>query len=91
MGEKSLKKCSRRELLQLLLEVTEENERLRRELADKQIAIERSGSLAEAALRLNGLFEATQAACEQYTRNVRLRCARMEQEARGNRIQAEYI
>lgn len=91
MGAHTRKWRSRRQLLQLLQQQEEENQRLRRELTDREIAIERSGSLAEAALRINGLFEATQAACEQYTRNVRRRCARMELEARECCNRAEYI
>ena len=42
---------------------------------------EKCGSLAEAALRLNRIFEDAQAACDQYTHNVRLRCEQMEAEA----------
>lgn len=81
MTEKELKKLSRRELLMLLTEISLENEQLRSELASRTIEIERSGSLAEAALRLNGLFEATQAACEQYTLNIKRRCQQMEQDS----------
>ena len=91
MGAHTRKWRSRRQLLQLLHQQEAENARLRQELANREIAIERSGSLAEAALRINGLFEATQAACEQYTRNVRRRCARMEQEAKECSFRAEYI
>jgi len=90
MGENTWRWHSRRQLLRLLQKQEEENQRLRWELENREIAIERSGSLAEAALRINGLFEATQAACEQYTRNVRRRCARMEQEARECSNRAEY-
>ena len=34
------------------------------------IAIEKAGSLAEAALQLNSVFEAAQNACAQYTQNI---------------------
>ena len=80
MTDKELKKLSRTDLVEMLLEVSRENEKLRWELAgareqldDKTITIENSGSLAEAALRLNGIFEAAQNACEQYTQNMRQR------------------
>lgn len=36
--------------------------------------LERAGSVAEAALRLNGLFEVAQQAAEQYLYNIKLRC-----------------
>ena len=50
------------------------------QLENRNIEIARSGSLAEAALRLNGIFEATQAACEQYVDIVRRRMYAEEQE-----------
>ncbi len=78
MTSQELKKCNRRELLQLLLQETEENERLRRELeaantklAERQVMIESSGSLAEAVVKLNGVFEAADAAAQQYLENVK--------------------
>lgn len=90
MKKNTLRGMSRRQLMALLLEVSQENEDLRRQLEDKRIATEKCGSLAEAALRLNGLFEATQAACEQYTQNVKLRCAHLERAAR-EQPREEYV
>lgn len=76
--EKQLKRLSRRELLELMLEqskridaLKEENERLREELDSKKIMIENSGSLAEAALRLSGVFEAAQKAADLYLENIK--------------------
>ena len=43
-----------------------------KELASRQIRLEQAGSIAEAALKLNGVFEAAQAACNQYLENIRL-------------------
>lgn len=40
--------------------------------------LERAGSVAEAALSLNGLFEIAQLAAEQYLYNIRLRCSGRE-------------
>ncbi len=78
MTDRELRKLSRADLLELLLKERKENERLSAELkrvneklADKKLQIEQSGSIAEAALRLNGVFEAAQAAAEQYLENVR--------------------
>ncbi len=78
MTDKELKKLSRAELLELLLESNRENERLRKQfekakelLASKVIKIESAGSIAEAALALNGVFEAAQKAADQYLENVR--------------------
>lgn len=80
MTDKELKKLSRTDLVEMLLEVTRENEQLRWELTEtreklesKMIAIENAGSLAEAALQLNGVFEAAQSACAQYAQNLQQR------------------
>lgn len=78
MTNRELKKLSRVELLELLLEESRENERLRAQLEEaneklhsRRIEMEDAGSIAEAALKLNGVFEAAQQAAEQYLENVR--------------------
>lgn len=78
MTNKELKRLSRAELLELLLEQVEENEALRAEIAnlkgqleDRAIKIENAGSIAEAALRLNGVFEAAEAAAKQYVDSLK--------------------
>lgn len=85
MDAKELKRLRRSDLMEMLLELSKENEELRNKLEeserrfqDRQIMIEESGSIAEAALRLNRMFEDTQAACDQYEQNVRRRCQQME-------------
>jgi len=87
MTSKDLKKLSRSDLLEILLSLKKENDLLRKELQQAQqeldsraIAIKDAGSLAEAALKLNGVFEAAQAACELYTENVQKRCAELERQ-----------
>ena len=76
--KKSLKKLSRTDLLKLLIEQTEKNEELtfeldkaQKKLADRTINIEKSGSIAEAALKVSNIFEIAQNACDQYIENVR--------------------
>lgn len=78
MTDKELKRMSRAELLELLIEQMEENERLRQqlskvnaELADRRITIERAGSIAKASLELNKVFEAADQAARQYVESVR--------------------
>ena len=87
MTPKELRRLRRSDLMEMLLQLSKENLQLRQDLEDahrqleeKQIKIEEAGSLAEAALRLNGIFEAAQAACEQYEYNIRLRSRQMEQQ-----------
>ena len=77
MTEKELKRLSRGELLEMLIAQMEENEKLKTELVkarekadSRQIAIDRAGSIAEAALALNGVFDAAQAAAAQYLENI---------------------
>lgn len=75
--DKKLKRMSRTELLELLIEQMEENERLKAELEEtltrlneQQITIQRAGSIAKAALELNKVFEAADAAARQYVESV---------------------
>lgn len=96
MTEKELRRLSRADLLEMLIAQSEElrevKERLaaaETALASRVIEINTAGSIAEASLRLNGVFDAAQAACEQYVENVRLLhersqlvCRRMEKESR---------
>lgn len=78
MTEKELRRLSRRELLEMLITRTIENERLteelqqaRKELSDREFIQERAGSMAEAALQLNGVFEAADRAAREYLENIR--------------------
>lgn len=78
MTNKELRKMGRSELLQILILQMEENEALRRkleaateELESRHLAVGNAGSLAEAALQINGVFAAAEAAAEQYLDNVR--------------------
>ncbi len=78
MTDKELKKLRRVDLLEMLVEQSRENEELKKKLKEatdklekREIEIKRSGSIAEAALRLNGVFEAAQKAADQYLENVK--------------------
>lgn len=75
--ELNLKKLSRTELLELLLEQTKELEatqarvsELEKALADRKIEMEQAGNIAEAALQLNKVFEAAQQAADDYVLSV---------------------
>lgn len=96
MSDRELKRLTRPQLLEMLLMQAKEVSRLREELeqAQKQldcrrIQIEESGSIAEASLKLNNVFDAAQAAAEQYLQNIRQtleetqkRCQEMEEDTR---------
>ncbi len=77
MTEKELRKLSRADLLNMLIDQSEELEGIRKQLRiaqealqNRTIAIDTAGSIAEAALKLNGIFEAAQASCQQYVENI---------------------
>mgnify|MGYP000530038468 CR=1 FL=1 len=96
MTDNELKKLNRAELLELLVEQSKRNDELQaqldeanRKLQERQIQIDKAGSIAEASLRLNGVFEAAEEAARQYLENIqRLSgeqeqvCARMEAESK---------
>ncbi len=78
MTDKELQHLSRSDLLEMMLSLAEENERLkirlrqaRALLSDRRIVIDKAGSIAEAALQLNHVFEAADRAAKQYLENVR--------------------
>lgn len=51
--------------------IAELNRTMEEMRASREIELEEAGSIAEAALRMNGVFEAAQRAAEQYLMNVR--------------------
>ena len=105
MTDEELRKLKRGDLLELLVEQGRELDALQlrlhkaeKALEDRRIQLDEAGSIAQAALQLNGVFEAAQTAADQYLESVRQQsrdvealCARMEVEARekADRIVAE--
>lgn len=78
MTDKEIRRLSRKDLVEILYEQSKEIQSLRdrlaekeAELEDRRIKLESAGSIAEAALKLNGVFEAAQAACEQYSLSLK--------------------
>lgn len=77
MTDKELRGLSRAELLQMLIDLSKQNDMLKNKVAeledqlnDRTIKIEKAGSIAEASLALNGVFEAAEAAAAQYLENM---------------------
>ena len=97
MTDRQLRKQSRLNLLKMLLEEKKENESLREQLQEaqqklqqRQLDMDQAGTLADASLKLSGIFEAAELACQQYTENIRNLsgrqeeiCRKMEQETRA--------
>ncbi len=77
MVEDEQKRLKRSELLGRLTSVMRENEELKMELAqaraqlaDRKVEVHDAGSIAEASLKLNDVFEAAQSAADQYLDNI---------------------
>lgn len=97
MLETELKRMGRKELLDVLADQEEELESLRahladleKKLSDRKIRLDRAGSIAEASLALNGVFEAAEAAAAQYVESIETLnsrqeavCAKREQESKA--------
>lgn len=78
MTDKELRRISRGDLIEIIYqyqqrerELTTENTALKASLEARTTKIAKAGSIAEAALSLNHVFEAAQAAADQYLEEVR--------------------
>ena len=98
MTDKELRKLSRAELIDILFELqtqnenlTAENQELAAQLESRQLQITEAGSIAEAALRLNGVFEAAQAAADQYVRCTKDSLAIAERTLAAAKRQADTL
>lgn len=86
MTDRELQKLKRVELLQLLVEQSRELDALRKELeetkkqlADRELHMQEAGSIAEASMQLNGVFEAAQRAADQYLESIRYQSEHVEE------------
>lgn len=99
MEKNKLRKISKKELLEIMLnqakkiqELEQELNKTKAKLDSKKISIEESGSLAEASLKLNNVFENAQRAIEQYKYNVAEQCKKLEIETKKEcKIEKEKI
>lgn len=85
MTEKELRRLSRADLLQMLIDQAEELNVLREKyaaaqaaLAQKDVVVEEAGSLADAVFKLNGIFDVAQATAQQYIENLKSLSYRQE-------------
>ena len=95
MTDKDLRRLSRAELLDILYEQRKryedslaENQALRQQLEDRTLRIASAGSIAEAAIQVNGVFEA---AADQYLASVKAATAEMVQKTDEAQRQRETI
>lgn len=94
MTDKELKRMNRNDLVEIIyqyqnreLEQSETIEKLTAQLSDRRTHIENAGSIAEAALSVNHVFEAAQAAADQFLEEIR--AANADKEAQGRQIVAQ--
>lgn len=98
MTDQELRRLSRTELVEILYEqqkrneaLAAENERLRAQLEQRELKIADAGSIAEAALQLSGVFEAAQAAADQYLHSIHAANAGMAEKQESAERRASEI
>ncbi len=86
MTDRELRRLGRAELVDIIYELQSRNqqceaeiEKLQKALDDKILKIASAGSIAEAALKLSGIFEAAQAAADQYLASLEAQMGRDEE------------
>lgn len=87
MTDKEMRKLKRVDLLELLIAQIKENELLKKQLdealaklAEQDMVLDQAGSIAEVAMGLNKVFEAAQAAADQYLAGVKTLAERKRQD-----------
>ncbi len=77
MTDKEFRRLSKADLLDIIFELQknekallERNAELEKRLESKELKISSAGSIAEAAVAVNGVFETAQTAAEQYLRQI---------------------
>lgn len=90
MAGKELRHMSRGELIDVIYalkkqqeELAAENKELRQQLSQRELKLQKAGSIAEAAMSLNQVFEAAQQAADQYLQAVYANCGDAEETAKG--------
>ena len=80
MTDKEFKRLSRSQLIDIIYqlqlkqeELTAENEKLSKELADKRLRVREAGNIAEAALEIHNVMQAAQDAAAHYVEEVQMR------------------
>ena len=91
MTDKEFKRLTRSQLIDIIYQfqlqvdkLTEQNQELERELADKRLRLRNAGNIADAALEMNNCFRDAQNAAEQYLNEIK--AIREETKAEQQRI-----
>lgn len=96
MTDKELRRLRRDDLLQILINqqkqidaLNAELQRSKEALANRDLAVQESGTLAEAALKMNGVFDAAQSAADEYLAQMRKRADELAAEAEKRLTEAQ--
>ena len=80
MTNKEFKRLSRSQLIDIIYqlqlkqeELTADNEKLSKALADKRLRVNKAGNIAEAALEVHNVMQAAQDAAEHYLEEIQIR------------------
>ena len=91
MADKEFKRLSRSQLIEIIYqlqlkqeELTADNEKLSKALADKRLRVSKAGNIAEAALEIHNVMQAAQDAASQYLEEIRI--MRTETEEKCQRL-----
>ena len=91
MTDKEFQHLNRSQLIDIIYQfqlqidkLTEQNQELERELADKRLRLSNAGNIADAALEINDCFRSAQNAAEQYLNEIKT--IREETEVERQRI-----
>ena len=94
MTDKEFKRLNRAQLIDIIYQfqlqvdkLTEQNQELERELADKRLRLSNAGNIADAAIEINNCFSSAQKAAEQYLNEIKV--IREEAEEERQKIIAE--
>ncbi len=92
MTDKELRRMSRMELIEIIVEqkkleinLKKQIEFLKQQLSDRTVKVANAGSIAQAALALNGVFESAQAAADTYLQSI----YQASEEIEKSRIEAQ--
>ncbi len=98
MTEKELKHLNKRELIEIIYELKVNEEKLQKELEsakaaleDRNIRMENAGSIAEASLAINGVFEKAQAAADEYLAAIKVAQSDSEKKIEQAQLKADRI
>jgi len=92
MKQPDLRSLSRGELLEIMIQQSEElealrkeNEEYRQQLQEKTIVLDEAGSIAEAALKVSGIFDAAHQASAQYLKSIEVLASQKAEDAKRTR------